>query len=44
MRHWWENTEVRSLAVHFPPSSGASKGRVPSDLAVLGLDMGEEED
>lgn len=47
MRHWWENTEVRSLAVHLPPSHNTQGQQQPpplSDLAALGLGGCEEEE
>ena len=34
MRHWWENTEMRSLAVHFPPSASTGQRDVLSDLEL----------
>ena len=38
MRHWWENTEMRSLAVHFPPSPSSTRPRdALSDLELAGV-------
>lgn len=42
MRHWWENTEVRSVAVHLP--ARASHTRPPLDLNGWESEGGESEE